>query len=338
MSWYIEVERMRKKGKLTKKLSVSVTELINLKDRLENAEKELRNLRSQSPQEIIPPVPVLVQPDSIPDMEKVLENLQGALDEKEQIISKLKEELVVNQDRLLSFSAQLEILSSEKSRPSTSTSSEEDPSQLSELQDDNYRLETHVTQLELLMTERAESLNRANDKLQELQRNKLSMEAYVTKLKEDIVPKSTHNAALQKIQEQTQHIQALSGDYQRVSSKNSDLQNQLAAKERELKNIAPTMVMTPSLAKPTATPSSTFSSTSAVSPQSVTPTAPSASSYDSYYSQEAINQDTSRVVCPHCGASGSKISVVDDKTKIISYVPRPVYKKKNICNQCGFEF
>ncbi|MHA1745581.1 MAG: hypothetical protein ACTSWW_06250 [Promethearchaeota archaeon] len=335
MSWYIEVERMREKGKLSKKLSVSVTELLNLKDRLENAEKELNNLRRQPQQDTVPPVPAPEQSASIPDMDKVLENLQGALEEKEQIIAKLKEELVVNQDRLLAFSAQLENLSSEKSLPSPSTSLEEESSQLSQFQDENYRLETHVTQLELLMTERAESLNRANDKLQELQRNKVSMEEYISKLKQEMVPMNTHNTALQKIQEQIQHIQALTGDCQRVSSQNSDLQNQLAAKERELKNIAPTMVMTPSLVSK---PASATSSSQSSSPQSMTPTVPSSSSYDSYYSQEAINQDTTRLVCPQCGASGSKISVVDDKTRIISYSPRPIYRKKNVCNQCGFEF
>ena len=99
----------------------------------------------------------------------------------------------------------------------------------------------------------------------------------------------------------------------------------------------PSMVMTPSLvAKPATTPASTFSSSPNAPPQSVTPIDPSSSTYDSYYSQEAINQDTARVVCPHCGSQ--KINIVPDKTKIISYVPRPVYRKKNVCSQCGFEF
>jgi ribosomal protein L37E len=45
-----------------------------------------------------------------------------------------------------------------------------------------------------------------------------------------------------------------------------------------------------------------------------------------------------RKICPNCGATGFAIKEVEDKTKIISYIPRPQYAKKNICTKCGFEF
>ncbi len=42
--------------------------------------------------------------------------------------------------------------------------------------------------------------------------------------------------------------------------------------------------------------------------------------------------------CPNCGAMGFSIKEVDDKTKIICYSPRRIYKKKKVCTKCRFEF
>lgn len=42
--------------------------------------------------------------------------------------------------------------------------------------------------------------------------------------------------------------------------------------------------------------------------------------------------------CPNCGAMGFAIKEVDDKTQIISYTPRRIYKKKRVCTKCRFEF
>ena len=42
--------------------------------------------------------------------------------------------------------------------------------------------------------------------------------------------------------------------------------------------------------------------------------------------------------CPNCGATGFSIKEVDDKTRIITYVPRKIYMKKKVCTKCRFEF
>jgi len=42
--------------------------------------------------------------------------------------------------------------------------------------------------------------------------------------------------------------------------------------------------------------------------------------------------------CPNCGAAGFSIKEVDDKTRILSYVPRRIYMKKKVCTKCRFEF
>jgi hypothetical protein len=46
-----------------------------------------------------------------------------------------------------------------------------------------------------------------------------------------------------------------------------------------------------------------------------------------------------RITCPMCGAVGSNIKVIEDKTKVLSYVGHiPMYAKKHVCKKCGYEF
>lgn len=57
---------------------------------------------------------------------------------------------------------------------------------------------------------------------------------------------------------------------------------------------------------------------------------------DSENSFSSNELHTSRLKCPRCGSI--KIHQVDDRDKIISYIPTVVYAKKNICSQCGLNF
>ena len=43
-----------------------------------------------------------------------------------------------------------------------------------------------------------------------------------------------------------------------------------------------------------------------------------------------------RIVCPNCGST--KIREIEDKTKVISYIPKPMYGKKNVCQKCMYEW
>lgn len=56
----------------------------------------------------------------------------------------------------------------------------------------------------------------------------------------------------------------------------------------------------------------------------------------------SVEEDTTskeRTVCPICGAVGSNIKTVEDKTKVLSYVGgRPMYAHKKICKKCSTEF
>ena len=42
--------------------------------------------------------------------------------------------------------------------------------------------------------------------------------------------------------------------------------------------------------------------------------------------------------CPKCGAMGFAIKEVNDKTRLISYVPSRIYAKKRVCTKCRYEF
>ncbi|MBN1801634.1 MAG: hypothetical protein JW891_09030 [Candidatus Lokiarchaeota archaeon] len=43
-------------------------------------------------------------------------------------------------------------------------------------------------------------------------------------------------------------------------------------------------------------------------------------------------------ICPNCNAMGFAIKEVDDKTQILSYVPKRIYAKKRVCTKCFHEF
>ena len=43
-------------------------------------------------------------------------------------------------------------------------------------------------------------------------------------------------------------------------------------------------------------------------------------------------------VCPMCGAPENEIRTVEDRSKIISYIPKPIYSMKKVCTKCGYEF
>lgn len=46
-----------------------------------------------------------------------------------------------------------------------------------------------------------------------------------------------------------------------------------------------------------------------------------------------------RVKCINCGAVGKDIKVVEDKSKVLSYIGgAPMYAKKHVCKKCGYEF
>ena len=52
----------------------------------------------------------------------------------------------------------------------------------------------------------------------------------------------------------------------------------------------------------------------------------------------STSHSTNKRKCPKCGAMGFAIKEVDDKTRLISYVPIRIYAKKRVCTKCRHEF
>ncbi len=42
--------------------------------------------------------------------------------------------------------------------------------------------------------------------------------------------------------------------------------------------------------------------------------------------------------CPNCGAMGFAIREIEDKSNVISYIPRRIYAKKKSCTKCSYEW
>ncbi|MFX1237070.1 MAG: hypothetical protein ACFE8P_05050 [Promethearchaeota archaeon] len=43
-------------------------------------------------------------------------------------------------------------------------------------------------------------------------------------------------------------------------------------------------------------------------------------------------------ICPQCNAMGFAIKEVEDKSQILSYIPKRIYAKKKVCTKCFYEF
>lgn len=76
------------------------------------------------------------------------------------------------------------------------------------------------------------------------------------------------------------------------------------------------------------TPIPTMQTSTTSTPTTLTPTTPT---------PRAISTIMKRQ-CPNCGAYGFAIKEIDDKERLLSYIPRRIYAKKKHCTKCGYEF
>ncbi|GAH08668.1 unnamed protein product, partial [marine sediment metagenome] len=150
------------------------------------------------------------------------------------------------------------------------------------------------------------------------------------------------NSHIQQLQTQLAEAQTQARSF---SAENVQLKQQigpLQAKVNELtQEISAKNKRIEELKEPKPVMPSTLASTSPY-PSSQQPTMPTPAPTPSIPSTEPtispkIGLGTGiRRVCPNCGSTA--IKEVEDKTKIVSYIPKPIYAKKNICTKCGYEF
>ncbi len=123
-----------------------------------------------------------------------------------------------------------------------------------------------------------------------------------------------------KFQNQQYQQQIAAGTQQLAALQHQieDLKVEMAHKDKKIRELMePRAVMTPSLA--TSTPS------------------PSKSASTGFTGGEELDIGLQRRnVCPQC--NGHKVREVEDKTKIVSYIPKVMYGTKMVCTTCRYEW
>jgi len=178
-------------------------------------------------------------------------------------------------------------------------------------------------------------INQLAGQIQSLQSSMEGFQAQITQLNNEKAQLQAHipqlESQLQQVQGQNMTLQQQIGPLQAQIAK---LQEESAYKDKRIQELKePKAVMPSSLAQGITSQSSTLGSTpsfgtSPTSSPSISAPAPSVGG----------GIGSGRRICPNCGATGFAIKEVEDKSKILSYIPKPQYAKKSICTKCGFEF
>jgi len=352
MSFWKEVDSLIEKGKTSKQIKVVVNDLIEIRNKMEEIKLTLSNSEKNFQEEA--EKAKLVQNNLQKEVEKVnllqlnISEKVSAITQKEEQIKQIQQQLTEKESIVSNLQADLENVKNDigkrdleiKSAFTTVSKAEE---MLGQRDKQILQYTTEINQKNL----EVEELKR---KLSEGQVDSSSLgekDQEIARMREQIVNSSSNTQSLEvKVPELHLKIQTLQSKIQELestavsradfdsiftqnkelegristfnlkigslSNENEQLKREIADKIKKINSLTePHSVMAPALGKPNAP--STFKS---------------ASTDDTY--------GTSRIVCPHCGSS--KLTVIEDKSRIISYIPSPVYAKKNICSQCGFEF
>ncbi|MFX0105961.1 MAG: hypothetical protein ACFE75_10785, partial [Candidatus Hodarchaeota archaeon] len=133
-------------------------------------------------------------------------------------------------------------------------------------------------------------------------------------------PNLEYEETINKLSEQITELFTKLHYYQAVVAEKdaqiNQLTNEISQLKTQIQNISPSLTPPPY-----------------PSQQSYTP--PSIPKLESYTSNEDAR--INKRVCPNCGAMGFAIREVDDKSRIISYIPRRIYAKKKACTKCRYE-
>ncbi|MBY9005405.1 MAG: hypothetical protein KGD63_01470 [Candidatus Lokiarchaeota archaeon] len=181
-------------------------------------------------------------------------------------------------------------------------------------QDEIAALRRQVNELNNALLQKDQELRQLRGNVSNFQAQLQGYEGKITQLNQE---KGTLEMKVQQIEQENMTLQQQIGPLQ---SQVSTLQQELAYKSKRIDELKePKAVMSSSLGQGT---------------QNQTPNYGAISSPPI----ETNQFGTKRKVCPNCAASGTAIKEIEDKTRIISYIPKQTYAKKNICTKCGFEF
>ncbi|MFX1275483.1 MAG: hypothetical protein ACFFBP_11130 [Promethearchaeota archaeon] len=220
------------------------------------------------------------------------------------------------------------------SAPAMATSS--GPS-LQDHQNTINQLQTQIGQLQAQVNSKDNQIGQLNSQLNSLN---ASIQGYQNQIAQLNNEKGQLQAQLPELQNQvsqlTEQNSMLAGQIGPLQAQIGQLNQELQYKEKRITELKePKAVMASSLAQPTQSPGFGGGTSFGTSPA---PTASPAVSSPAPTMDSMGEGGHTRRVCVNCGAIGPAIKEVEDRTRIISYIPKTIYAKKLVCTKCGFEF
>jgi len=211
--------------------------------------------------------------------------------------------------------------------------------EINQLKNQINQLNSQSSNLNNLLLEKDNQIAKLNSQLMTLKSSSESYQNQITQLTNE------KNQLESQTQSLKQQLQQMEQDVQQVQQQNMALQQQLTPLQQKITQLQQELSYKDKriqeLKEPKAVMPSTLAqqSISSQAPSFGEPTsygAPSSTSFDTTTPSPALSTD--RRVCPSCGASGFAIKEVEDRSKIVSYIPKPIYAKKKVCTKCGYEF
>lgn len=194
------------------------------------------------------------------------------------------------------------------------------------------QLQTQIGQLQAQLNSKDNQINQLNTQLNSLSS---SINGYQNQIAQLNNEKGQLMAQLPELQSQvsqlTEQNSMLAGQIGPLQAQIGQLQQELHYKDKRITELKePKAVMASSLSPSSQMPSYGTSAPYSTSQAPITGPTPAMG--------PVTDGAPSRRVCVNCGAIGAAIKEVEDKTRIVSYIPKTIYAKKLICSKCGFEF
>ncbi len=147
-------------------------------------------------------------------------------------------------------------------------------------------------------------------------------------------PTSEYENTINKLSDQIAELFSQIHYYQAVVADKDTQITQLANEINQLK--AQIQNLTHEVTSPPYPSQQSYTPPPIPQPQSYIPPAPTQETTSTITSSE--DPRINKRVCPSCGAMGFAIREVDDKSRVISYIPRRIYAKKKACTKCRYEW
>ena len=328
MSFWNDVDGLIEKGKTSKQIKVTANDLIELRNKMQDLQLSLSNMQKNLQVET---EKVKIFQRNFEDEQEKVKMLQLNITEKVSVITQKEGQINQIQQQLnekntiaSQLQVSLENLKADvgkrdveiKNAFTTITQAEEllgkKDHQIEDYKSIVNQKNLEIDELKRNLNEGQQNTVSQDSKVPGLQLKIQTLQSKIQELESNSVTRADFDSIFTQNKDLEGRFNSLNFKVGSLTNENEQLKNEIADKIKKINSLTePHAVMAPSLGKPNAP--STFTSTTA---------------------DDAFG--TARIVCPHCGSS--KLTVIEDKSRIISYIPAPVYAKKNVCSQCGFEF